>query len=735
MDITERKRTETTLQQYRDIFQFAEHGLAISKGLQIEFANPAFARMHRYTVEEMAGKPLLELFSPEDQAKATTLSQQLEQAGHLTYQTVQVRRDGAVFPALLDITTVKGEENEILYEIVTVLELTDQEQPENERQRAEVEVHRLNHQLRQLVQVIQQLTATRDLPTIMAAIRSTARQLVGADGSTFVLKEGEFSYYADEDAIAPLWRGQRFPLNACIAGWVILNQSSVVIPDVFSDSRIPAEVYRATFVKSMAMLPIHTVAPIGAIGVYWATAYSPTTEEVNLLQTLADAAAIAIQNVHLYEDLERRVQERTTQLQQLLDFEALFKRITDHVRDSLDEHRILETVVTELAQGLSLECCDAGIYNAERTTSTIICEFNRSLTPAKGQILTIPTDAYSEIYESLFRGEICQFCTLAPNVLRSEQQQLSILTCPIQDEQEVLGDLWLFKPPEVAFSEQEVRLVQQVVNQCAIALRQSRLYQASQAQVVMLEQLNQLKDEFLSTVSHELRSPMASIKMAAKMLGVSLSVSRQHSTSASGGIVLSPAQTEKVMQYLEILDQECQRETHLIDDLLDLTRLDAGTMPLIPAEVYLQEWIPLVTQSFIERVNQQQQQFQIEIPPNLPPLVTDRSSLERIVTELVHNACKYTLPMETIRVAATAHSTHIKISVSNSGTEIPVDVHDQIFEKFYRIPSHDPWKHGGTGLGLALVKKLVELLQGTIAVTSENNWTEFTVSLPQHFLE
>jgi GAF domain-containing protein len=242
------------------------------------------------------------------------------------------------------------------------------------------------------------------------------------------------------------------------------HHTPVVIPDILVDSRISIELYQSTFIKSLAIIPIHTVAPIGAIGVYWASAYSPTPEEINLLQTLADAAAIAIQNLRLYEELEQRVQERTTQLQQSLAFEALLKRIIDRVRDSLDEHQILQTVVTELAQGLSLECCDAGIYNAERTTSTIICEFNRSPKAALGQTFAIPQDGYHEIYQSLFRGEIYQFCPLLPTAMRSEPHSLSILTCPIQDDQDVLGDLWLFKPLEVAFNEQEVRLVQQVSN-------------------------------------------------------------------------------------------------------------------------------------------------------------------------------------------------------------------------------------------------------------------------------
>jgi PAS domain S-box-containing protein len=591
-----------------------------------------------------------------------------------------------------------------------------------ERKQTELQVYRLNQRLRQLVQVIQQLASAHDLPTIMAAIRRAARQLVEADGSTFVLREGDLSYYADEEAIAPLWQGQRFPLNSCIAGWVMLNQASVVIPDVFADARIPAEIYRATFVKSLVMLPIHTMAPIGAIGIYWATEYAPTPEEVNLLQTLADAAAIAIQNLHLYEELEQRVQERTTQLQQSLHFEALLKRITDHVRDSLDEHQILQTVVTELAQGLGLECCDTGIYNAERTTSTIICEFTRSLTPMKGQSFAIPTDFYPEVYQALFRGEMSQFCTLIPKAVRSDHQLLSILTCPIQDDQEVLGDLWLFKPAQAIFSEQEVRLVQQVANQCAIALRQSRLYQAAQTQVEDLERLNRLKDDFLSTVSHELRAPMANIKMASQMLAIQLRSLEANPYS--------------MKRYMDILQNECDREISLINNLLDLARLDNQSDSDIRVPLDLHKHLFALTKPFLERINNQQQQLILNISPDLPVFTTNKEYFDRIFTELLHNACKYTPAGGQITVTANLQADErspaqlLLLCITNTGVEISPEECDRIFDKFYRIPKSDPWKHGGTGLGLALVKKLSERLGGTVRVESGNGQTTFVLELP-----
>jgi len=153
------------------------------------------------------------------------------------------------------------------------------------------------------------------LQTIQDIVKTSARALTGADGVTFVYREDNCCYYADEDAIGPLWKGQKFPIEQCISGWAMLNNKQVVIEDIYSDIRIPADAYRSTFVKSLAMVPIATIEPIGAIGNYWAKHYIASEMEVNLLQTLADAAARAIENVKLYDELEHRVAQRTHQLE------------------------------------------------------------------------------------------------------------------------------------------------------------------------------------------------------------------------------------------------------------------------------------------------------------------------------------------------------------------------------------------------------------------------------------
>ncbi|WP_315889744.1 GGDEF domain-containing protein [Kovacikia minuta] len=149
----------------------------------------------------------------------------------------------------------------------------------------------------------------------MAIVRVAARELTQSDGASFVLKDKDECFYADEHAISPLWKGQRFPLKICIGGWVMQNRQPAIIENIYGDERIPAAAYQPTFVRSLAMVPIRTIDPIGAIGVYWAERHQPNYEEVEVLQALADTTAVAIENVRVYTELEQRVQSRTAELE------------------------------------------------------------------------------------------------------------------------------------------------------------------------------------------------------------------------------------------------------------------------------------------------------------------------------------------------------------------------------------------------------------------------------------
>ncbi|MFT4053635.1 MAG: hybrid sensor histidine kinase/response regulator [Novosphingobium sp.] len=161
--------------------------------------------------------------------------------------------------------------------------------------------------MERLVGAVQDLSRARDVDAVTAVVREAARNLTGADGATFVLRDGDQCYYAEENAIAPLWKGRRFPMDICVSGWVMLNAQSIVIEDIYDDPRVPVEAYRPTFVKSLAMVPIRQSAPIGAIGNYWSSRHAPSAEEVAILQALADTTSVALENADLYARLQGMV--------------------------------------------------------------------------------------------------------------------------------------------------------------------------------------------------------------------------------------------------------------------------------------------------------------------------------------------------------------------------------------------------------------------------------------------
>lgn len=156
-----------------------------------------------------------------------------------------------------------------------------------------------------LLHLIRILEGSIDVPGLMACVRSAVRDIVRADGATLVLREGNQVYYADEDAIGPLWKGRHFPIEQCVSGISMRDREQIAIEDVYADPRVPQEAYRGTFVKSVVLTPVGRHAAVGVVGAYWARRRRASARELALLQVLADCVSLALKNIKAGEEMRQ----------------------------------------------------------------------------------------------------------------------------------------------------------------------------------------------------------------------------------------------------------------------------------------------------------------------------------------------------------------------------------------------------------------------------------------------
>jgi signal transduction histidine kinase len=403
------------------------------------------------------------------------------------------------------------------------------------------------------------------------------------------------------------------------------------------------------------------------------------------------------------------------------DLQAALLRVSRKIRMSGDQPEMMAVIIRELVKLFSLTGCQINLYNADSQTVT------RQYQYFPGTEID-PDDRIAEIdfpkqVELSALTYPIQFCPWIP----PEDQALTVLVYALRDHLGLLGEVTLQRRQPDHFTDLDIEAIELILDPCIQALRRSRLIQATQAQAVELKRLNQVQDNFLGTISYELRVPLSSIKMAIQM--ITLALTKEESAEQ---LLLTVEATEKVLRYLDVLQRECDRETKLIQDLLDLQQLDTDTLSLVMASISVKDWLPYVMAPLQKRALEANLALDYAINPDLPRLMCDQISLSRIVTELVTNACKFTPPGERILVQVEPNGIGDRLifKVTNSGIEIPLEERSRIFDKFYRLPKLDLRQQGGTGLGLALVQKLVARLDGTIQLESNRSGSCFTVELP-----
>ncbi|MGA7933096.1 MAG: ATP-binding protein [Kovacikia sp.] len=439
------------------------------------------------------------------------------------------------------------------------------------------------------------------------------------------------------------------------------------------------------------------------------------------------------------DSLNGRLQQVSDQFYAGVACIQLLQNLLHQLGTYTNEIETLKVVLHQLGQSLQANYCWLTRYDEDKLLlkpfqgkATIIGEYIQDGLQEQPSLMgqSIDLERYPNFYLSLVQRKFW----ISPDIdvlpepyqsLASSNRQLFV--CLLCNEQIIIGEIGIVTANHRIWSEQQIELIAGVIGQAVISLRQMASSPASQ--VGNLESFDQLRDDFISSVSHELRTPLTNMRMAVEM------VERVANSLKTAGTNLESKQNSQLLwqrmeRYLQVLHEEWNQEFNLINDLLDFQNPESFDASISLAPLNLTEWLPSLVDRVMLQALQQKQVLTCQVEPTVPVLMTHLPSLERIMVELLNNALKYTPGGHQILVTAHSEDAHLKLSVTNTGITIPLKEQEQIFHPFHRVSRPNSWNYSGTGLGLALVKKLVKRLKGRVRVDSQDERTTFTLLLP-----
>ena len=569
--------------------------------------------------------------------------------------------------------------------------------------------------MEQLLNAARDLSLSRNVATLMAVVRRVARALTQADGATFVLRDGAMCFYADEDAIGPLWKGQRFAEQACVSGWCILHREPVIIEDIYDDPRVPLESYRNTFVRSLAVVPIRRTDPVGAIGCYWSSMHLATPMQVQTLQALADLAAVAVENVQLYEDLRQRVDDAQSNARN----QALLARAGEILTASLEEQVLLNglggVIVPEFA-----DCCSVDLIDGARVRQIVLSQSGILADCRDGAAETLPwADKLSSLGTAFSHagkpaywnmGDADDADTTYGAIMLDDVRRMGMRACmwaPLFVRGRTLGTMaFASARPDRLFAPDDLQLAIELARRCATAIESSRLYREAQQSI-------RGRDEFLSIASHELRTPLTALQLDL------------HALRRRGR--LSDTLDMRMHKRIDRIVGSAERLVALVDNLLDVSRISLARLNINREALDLS----VVVQHVTSRLALQAEGSGSELLVNTAAPVEgmwDRVRMEQLITNLLANAIKYG-ERKAIEISTRRAEQHAFLEVRDHGMGISKADRERIFGRFERaVPSRH---YGGLGLGLFICREVVAAHGGCISVQSEpGHGSTFTVKLP-----
>ena len=576
-------------------------------------------------------------------------------------------------------------------------------------------IERQEARLAALYEVSSQLGKTLDLGEVLNQVMDSIIQLTGAERGFLMLydaEQGRLQTRAGRNFDQETIEADAINISQTVIERAINTGEGILSSNAQEDDRFSGHESVVGYqLRSIMCAPLqvrgHTLGAVYVDNRLFSGVFEK--DDLGLLVTFANQAAIAIENARLFTQTDQALARRVEEL-------SLFQRIDQQLNRSLELNQVLSLslnwaiALTNAAGGSiglfeELKSEDTGLLNGPPILMLRLMVFRGEEEHSESRLVDLSHPIVRQIMKS---GR----SVLTHNV--SEEESVdgtpasAQLAVPIQQDGVITGLITLETQQNIEINREDVAFVERLSDRAAVAIKNAKLYEAIHA-------ANKAKSDFISLVAHELRVPMTSIKGYTDLMNAGL----------AGPL------SDQQKQFLEVIRRNLTRMSSLISDLSDINHIESGRMKFDLKSFDLREVVADVADSLRERIGNRKQTLHIEIEDELPLVYADASRMTQVISNLMSNANKYTPDGGEIVVRAWPNGRSAFVSVQDNGLGISEEDQQKLFTQFFRAEDSKVREQSGWGLGLSIVRRMVEAQDGEITFESKlGAGSTFTFTIP-----